>query len=86
MVGCRSRGFSFTRALLGICADELHLCGDAAAVPLIQEILKETGDTIQVLTYDGCDSFFHHIVSILYFVVCLSRIWTFCAKLDSGDT
>lgn len=68
MVGCRSRGFSFTRALLGICADELHLCGDAAAVPLIQEILKETGDTIQVLTYHGCDSFFHHIC--LNFVVC----------------
>ncbi|KAI3731781.1 hypothetical protein L1987_62970 [Smallanthus sonchifolius] len=27
MIGCRSRGFSFTRALLGIPADELHLCG-----------------------------------------------------------
>lgn len=52
MVGCRSRGFSFTRALLGICADELHLCGDAAAVPLIQEILKETGDTIQIQYYE----------------------------------
>ncbi|XP_031278083.1 DExH-box ATP-dependent RNA helicase DExH16, mitochondrial-like [Pistacia vera] len=40
MLGCRTRGFSFTRALLGISADELHLCGDPAAVPLIQEILK----------------------------------------------
>ena len=48
MLGCRTRGFSFTRALLGISANELHLCGDAAAVPLIQEILKATGDNIRV--------------------------------------
>lgn len=48
MLGCKSRGFSFTRALLGISADELHLCGDPAAVPLIQEILKVTGDDVQV--------------------------------------
>ncbi|KAJ0637670.1 putative RNA helicase [Helianthus annuus] len=52
MIGCRSRGFSFTRALLGIPADELHLCGDAAAVPLIQEILSVTGDNIEVQYYD----------------------------------
>lgn len=48
MLGCMTRGFSFTRALLGISADELHLCGDPAAVPLIQEILKPTGDDIHV--------------------------------------
>lgn len=51
MVGCRSRGYSFTRALLGLAADELHLCGDPAAVPLIQEILKVTGDNVVVLHY-----------------------------------
>ncbi|KAH9295763.1 hypothetical protein KI387_039351, partial [Taxus chinensis] len=48
MIGCKTRGFSFTRALLGIPADELHLCGDPAAVPLIQEMLSVTGDIIQV--------------------------------------
>jgi len=49
MIGCTTRGYSFTRALLGIAADELHLCGDPAAVPLIQEILKITGDEVEVL-------------------------------------
>lgn len=48
MIGCTTRGFSFTRALLGLSADELHLCGDAAAVPLVQELLKVTGDDIKV--------------------------------------
>ncbi|XP_011030658.1 PREDICTED: ATP-dependent RNA helicase SUPV3L1, mitochondrial isoform X2 [Populus euphratica] len=52
MLGCMTRGFSFTRALLGISADELHLCGDPAAVPLIQEILKPTGDDIHVQYYE----------------------------------
>ncbi|VVA20950.1 PREDICTED: ATP-dependent RNA [Prunus dulcis] len=52
MLGCKTRGFSFTRALLGISADELHLCGDPAAVPLIQEILKVTGDHIEVNFYE----------------------------------
>ncbi|XP_022137943.1 ATP-dependent RNA helicase SUV3, mitochondrial isoform X2 [Momordica charantia] len=52
MLGCKTRGYSFTRALLGICADELHLCGDAAVVPLIQEILKVTGDDIEVQYYE----------------------------------
>ncbi|KAL5541522.1 hypothetical protein UlMin_009232 [Ulmus minor] len=52
MLGCRTRGFSFTRALLGISADEIHLCGDAAAVPLIQELLKVTGDHVEVQFYE----------------------------------
>ncbi|GLT78570.1 hypothetical protein SLA2020_501000 [Shorea laevis] len=51
MLGCKTRGFSFTCALLGIAADELHLCGDAAAVPLIQEVLKVTDDNVEVQTY-----------------------------------
>ncbi|XP_044483934.1 DExH-box ATP-dependent RNA helicase DExH16, mitochondrial isoform X1 [Mangifera indica] len=52
MLGCRTRGFSFTRALLGLSADELHLCGDAAAVPLIQEILKVAGDDVKVQSHE----------------------------------
>ncbi|XP_027121322.1 DExH-box ATP-dependent RNA helicase DExH16, mitochondrial [Coffea eugenioides] len=52
MLGCKTRGFSFTRALLGISANELHLCGDPAAVPLIEEILKVTDDDVKVQHYD----------------------------------
>ncbi|VVB01126.1 unnamed protein product [Arabis nemorensis] len=52
MVGCKQRGFAFTRALLGLAADELHLCGDPAVVPLVEDILKVTGDDVQVLTYE----------------------------------
>lgn len=30
-----SRGWAWTRALLGIPADEIHLCGEAAAIDLV---------------------------------------------------
>ncbi|XP_050218403.1 DExH-box ATP-dependent RNA helicase DExH16, mitochondrial isoform X4 [Mercurialis annua] len=62
MVGCKTRGFSFTRALLGISADELHLCGDPAAVPLIEEILKVTGDDIK----KKIESAGKHLCSVVY--------------------
>lgn len=33
-----SRGWAWTRALLGIPADEIHLCGEAAAIELVSFI------------------------------------------------
>ncbi|XP_021828197.1 DExH-box ATP-dependent RNA helicase DExH16, mitochondrial isoform X2 [Prunus avium] len=62
MLGCKTRGFSFTRALLGISADELHLCGDPAVVPLIQKILKVTGDHIEKEIENGGK----HLCSVVY--------------------
>ncbi|KAJ1699455.1 hypothetical protein LUZ63_007967 [Rhynchospora breviuscula] len=52
MLGCKTRGYAFTRALLGICSDELHVCGDPASVPLIQRILEVTDDVVQVQYYE----------------------------------
>ncbi|XP_039055931.1 DExH-box ATP-dependent RNA helicase DExH16, mitochondrial isoform X2 [Hibiscus syriacus] len=62
MLGCQTRGFSFTRALFGIAADELHLCGDPAAVPLIQELLKVTGDDVEKKIETGG----RHLCSVVY--------------------
>ncbi|GKV42474.1 hypothetical protein SLEP1_g49871 [Rubroshorea leprosula] len=53
MLGCKTRGFSFTRALLGIAADKHHLCGDAATVPPIQEMLKVTDDNVEKQIQNG---------------------------------
>lgn len=52
MVGCRTRGCSFTRALLGICSDELHVCGDPAVVPIIQRLLEATDDVVTIQYYE----------------------------------
>lgn len=52
MVGCKTRGYAFTRALLGLAADELHLCGDSAAVALVEDIVKVTGDDLEIHHYE----------------------------------
>lgn len=44
MMGDASRGWAFTRALLGIPACEVHVCGDPAALPLLERIAAETGE------------------------------------------
>lgn len=44
MVAERSRGWSFTRALLGLAAAEVHVCGDPAVLPLLEQMVDDTGE------------------------------------------
>ena len=43
-----TRGWAWTRAVLGINAHEIHLCGEASSIDLIQDLLDETGDEFEV--------------------------------------
>jgi len=45
------RGWAWTRALLGLQADEIHLCGEAAAIDLVREIMISTGEEVEVRNY-----------------------------------
>ena len=40
------RGWAWTRALVNINADEVHLCGDHSVLELVEKILKLTGDDL----------------------------------------
>ena len=51
LMGDPERGYAFTRAILGIPAKELHLCGDPAMVPLVQKVIEEVGDKLTVHRY-----------------------------------
>lgn len=48
MIGDRSRGGAWTRAILGVCAKEIHICSDASCLDLIIRIIEECGDTYSV--------------------------------------
>lgn len=48
MIKDPQRGWAWTRALLGIAADEVHLCGEEAAVDLIKNLAATTGDNFEV--------------------------------------
>lgn len=43
MIGDPDRGFHWTRALLGIPAAELHVCGDPSLIPVVQSLARLTG-------------------------------------------
>eukprot|EP00092_Neocalanus_flemingeri_P021974 GFUD01023831.1.p1 GENE.GFUD01023831.1~~GFUD01023831.1.p1 ORF type:complete len:820 (-),score=227.95 GFUD01023831.1:113-2572(-) len=45
------RGWAWTRALLGIQAQEIHVCGEGAAVDLVKEICISTGEEVEVRNY-----------------------------------
>jgi ATP-dependent RNA helicase SUPV3L1/SUV3 len=45
------RGWAWTRALLGVCADEVHICGEERALSIIQKMCEDTGEDVEVKTY-----------------------------------
>lgn len=45
MLADGGRGHAFTRALLGLPARTLHLCGDAAVLPLLRQLVADAGDS-----------------------------------------
>ncbi|KAF4615062.1 hypothetical protein D9613_003474 [Agrocybe pediades] len=52
MIGDAGRGNAWTSAVLGIPADEVHLCGEETAIPIVQALLKHTGDEIIIKRYE----------------------------------
>ena len=49
MLGDLQRGWSWTRALLGIAAKEIHVCGEETAIDLVENLLLSTGDSFEVI-------------------------------------
>ena len=37
--------------LTGLCAEEVHLCGESAAIDLVTELMYTTGEEVEVLDY-----------------------------------
>jgi ATP-dependent RNA helicase SUPV3L1/SUV3 len=46
------RGWAWTRALVNIQADEIHLCGDHSVLELVKKILALCGDTFEIREYN----------------------------------
>ena len=52
MIGNDRRGWAWTQAVLGLKAQELHLCGEERAVPLIKELAAAMGDQLEIHHYE----------------------------------
>jgi ATP-dependent RNA helicase SUPV3L1/SUV3 len=51
MIGDKQRGWAWTNALMGVRAQEVHLCGEASIVDLVKKISEFTGDEVVVKEY-----------------------------------
>ncbi|XP_042341781.1 ATP-dependent RNA helicase SUPV3L1, mitochondrial [Plectropomus leopardus] len=57
MIRDNARGWAWTRALLGLCAEEIHVCGEPAAINFIRELMYTTGEEVEVHTYQRLTPF-----------------------------
>ncbi|XP_039172546.1 DExH-box ATP-dependent RNA helicase DExH18, mitochondrial-like [Eucalyptus grandis] len=46
------RGYAWTRALLGLKVDEIHVCGDPSVLNMVRKICSDTGDELHECHYD----------------------------------
>ncbi|CRG90618.1 ATP-dependent RNA helicase SUPV3L1, mitochondrial [Talaromyces islandicus] len=52
MIADSDRGWAWTRAFMGTRVQELHVCGETRAVPLIKELVALTGDDLKIHRYE----------------------------------
>ena len=52
MITDYQRGWAWTRALVNLLSQEIHVCGDASVLKLIENIVELCGDELEVKTYE----------------------------------
>ncbi len=52
MIADRDRGGAWTAAILGLCADEIHLCASPDAEMLLTQMVLDCGDTLSVTRHE----------------------------------
>lgn len=57
MIADPDRGWAWTQALLGLKAKEIHLCGEASAVPLVKKICETLDEEVVVNNYERLTPF-----------------------------
>lgn len=51
MITDSQRGWAWTRALVNIVADEVHICGDPSVLELVETVVKLCGDELEIKEY-----------------------------------
>lgn len=51
MIGDESRGNAWARAIMGIYANEIHICCSLNAVPILTKLIEDCGDTVEIIEH-----------------------------------
>ena len=51
LIGDMYRGWAWTQAFLGLKAKEIHLCGSSSMLPIINNLITLTSDSIEIINY-----------------------------------
>lgn len=52
MLQDRDRGWAWTRAILGVCANEIHVCMSPDAEKIVIKLIEECGDTYEIVKHE----------------------------------
>eukprot|EP00601_Ochromonadales_sp_CCMP2298_P008991 CAMPEP_0173197620 /NCGR_PEP_ID=MMETSP1141-20130122/16262_1 /TAXON_ID=483371 /ORGANISM="non described non described, Strain CCMP2298" /LENGTH=797 /DNA_ID=CAMNT_0014122381 /DNA_START=155 /DNA_END=2548 /DNA_ORIENTATION=- len=52
MIADKDRGYAWTRALLGLQANEIHLCGGLEAESIVRSLVESAGDEFELKNYE----------------------------------
>lgn len=52
MIADEARGAAWTTAILGLCAKEIHLCGEETVVEVVSKLVEDMGDKITIHRYE----------------------------------
>ena len=52
MITDKSRGYAWTRAILGVLAPEIHLCVAPEGLNILKRLLKETGEPYEIIQHE----------------------------------
>ncbi|EME31361.1 ATP-dependent RNA helicase (mitochondrial) [Galdieria sulphuraria] len=56
LLGDNERAWAWTRALLGLAVEELHLCGDPSSENIVRKLINRTQDSLSVQYYERLSS------------------------------
>lgn len=68
MLADQVRGGAWTRALLGVPAHEVHVCGEPGAVELIKQMMSETKESVEVRLSSSSPSRYHTVHRIMHVI------------------
>ena len=51
MIADDARGFAWTRAVLGCCAQEIHLCTAPEGVDILKQLIESCGESYEIISH-----------------------------------